>query len=335
MKRLEDFTVSDEVDTRTEARWAVVALIVVAVMIGGLALAYLRPAGRAEYRAELSESGGVAVGTEVRVAGIPVGTVTAVDLGDERVHLAMSVDDAVFVGDQSTLEVRMLTVVGGAYVALLPAGSAPLGTAPIPAERTTVPYALPEVLDAAAGSAGEIDSRRMRDLTVSITDSLTQAPGSVRNIVGDVDRLTALLNSQQDQISRTAALGAEYTTALAIQRQALVEMIGRIRAVLPVMVGYKDRGMATYAALGEMVLYVGDILGEPYQQRLAGPARELAGSVSAGREVAQGMDEAIARLRSLVDTLAAVAQPTGVTLDFAGRLIDATSVCIPIAGRTC
>lgn len=334
-KRLEGFTVSDEVDDRTEVLWAVMALIVVAALIGGLALAYLRPVGRSEYRAELAESGGVVAGTEVRVAGIPVGSVTAVDLGADRVHVAMTVDSTIFVGDQTTLAVRMLTVVGGAYVALLPAGSAPLGTAPIPIERTAVPYSLPDVLDAAAGAAGEIDGGRMRDLTVSLTDSLKQAPGSVRNIVGDVDRLTALLNAQQNQISRTAELGAEYTTALAIQQQALVEMIGRIRAVLPVMVGYKDRGMATYAALGEMVLYVGDILGDPYQQRLAGPARELAGSVSAGREVAQRMDEAITRLRGLVDALAAVAQPTGFSLDFGDRLIDATSVCIPIAGRTC
>lgn len=333
--RLQGFAVTDEVDKRTELLWAVVSVIVVVALVAGLAVAYLRPAGRIEYRAELAESGGVVAGTEVRVAGVPAGSVTRVELGEDAVAVSMSVDSAIFIGDQTSLEVRMLTVVGGAYVALLPAGSAPLGKATIPVERTGVPYALPEMIDAAADTAADVDGPRMRRLTVALTDSLTSSPGAVRTIIADVEQLTALLDVQQGQIERTAALGAEYTSALAVQQETLVEMINRIRAVLPVMVGYKDRGMLTYAALGEMVLYVGDILGEPYQRRLQQPAHELAATVTASRETADRMGEAIDRLRELVDGLAAFAEPSGVALDFGRQVIDADALCIPIAGRRC
>ena len=46
-----------------------------------------------------------------------------------------------FVGDQSQVQVRMLTVVGGYYVTIIPLGKSSLGTHPIPKERVTMPTA--------------------------------------------------------------------------------------------------------------------------------------------------------------------------------------------------
>lgn len=335
VKRFQDFTVRDEVDRRTEGIWAVVALIVVAVLVVVIAVVYLRPPGRVEYRASLDESGGVVAGTEVRVAGIPVGKVTEVRLHDDRVDVAMSITGDVFGGDQTSLEVRMLTVVGGAYVALLPAGGKPLGDGVIPAGRTSVPYSTSEVLDAAAQTVEDIDAMTMRRAAITVTESLDSAPGSVRQIAGDVEKLTGLLDEQHRQVEAVASLGAEYTTELAAQQDLLREMIGRIRAVLPVMVGYKDRAIVTYDALGEMVLYVGDILGEPYEKRFKQPLHQIVDSASATKVTVEQMGEAIDSLKAMVDGLSAVAGPRGVTLDFGDLVIDDSTVCIPIAGRSC
>ena len=335
LKRLQDFAVSDEVGRRTQAMWAIVALGVVIVLVIVVGVLYLRPAGRAEYRAHMFESGGITSGTEVRVAGIPVGNVTEVTLADERVDVRLSVDSSVFVGDQSSLQVRMLTVVGGAYVALLPAGSKPLGLTAIPGERTSVPYSMSEVLDNAAKTATQIDATKMREAAVAATDALDSAPGAVQQIVPDVEKLTALLDDQQEQVKSLAALGSEYTSELAGEQQVLEQMIRRIRAVLPVMVGYKDRGIVTYDALAELVLYVGDILGEPYQKRFSGPLHRLVESASATKETADRMDGAITMLKSMVDKLSAAAHPNGVSADFGDQVLDSSVVCIPIAGRTC
>ena len=57
-----------------------------------------------------------------------------------------SVDRDAFVGDQSQIQVRMLTVVGGYYVTIVPLGNAPLGTRAIPKERVTMPYSLMQAL---------------------------------------------------------------------------------------------------------------------------------------------------------------------------------------------
>ncbi|WP_132992708.1 MlaD family protein [Gordonia zhaorongruii] len=334
LKRFQDFAVSDEVGSRTQAMWAIVTLVVVVVVVVVIGFFYLRPVGRTEYRVQMSESGGITSSTEVRVAGIPVGDVTEVKLADQHVDVRLSVESSVFLGDQTSAQVRMLTVVGGAYVALLPAGDEPLGDTVIPKERTTVPYSMSEVLDDASRTVQQIDAKKMRKAAVAATDTLDSAPGALRRIVPDVEKLMALLDDQQRQVESLASLGGEYTTELAGEQEALEQMIGRIRAVLPVMVGYKDRGIVTYDALSELVLYVGDVLGEPYQKRFKQPLHRLVESASATKATADRMNEVITMLKGMVDKLSAAAHPKGVALDFGDRVLDG-AVCIPIAGRKC
>jgi len=335
LRRFEDFAVRDEVETRTATWWALVALALTAVLVVVLGFLYLRPPGRSELRALMNESGGIISGTEVRIAGIPVGNVTKVRLVDDKVEATLEVKTDVPIGDQTSMDVRMLTIVGGAFVALHPAGSGRLGTDPIPPDRITVPYSLSEVMDSAAKTATEIDATAMRRVAVTTGDMLKSKPGAVRSILSDVEKLTATLDQQQRQVSRVAALGAEYTTQLAAQQKTLEEMIRRIRAVLPVMIGYKDRGILTYDALGEMVLYVGDILGEPYEKRFKKPLHELVNSASGVQETVKRMGLAIDQLKSMVNRMSAAAHPNGINLDFGAQVIDDSVICIPIAGRTC
>lgn len=335
LKQLREFAARDEVPRRAETLWAVGVVVVVAILVAVVSVFYINPPGRVEYRAVMSESGGIRAGTEVRVAGIPAGSVSEVTLAGDQVDVTLSVESSVFVGDQTSLEVRMLTVVGGAYVALLPSGRDPLGNKTIPSDRTSVPYSTAEVLDAAAGVSEDIDAQTLREVSVSVTDTLDSAPGAVRGIMSDVEQLTALVDEQQDQIRDVADVGDEYTTELVAQRETLEETIRRIRAVLPVMIGYKDRGMVTYAALGQLVLYVGDVLGEPYQTRIKPPLTELIAAAGDTKAVAQRMDETIASLRGIADKLAGVLGPTGADLDLGEQVIDDTAICIPIAGRQC
>lgn len=341
VKTFQNFVVRDEVDGKAETFWAIAALAVVAALVAVIAILYIHPTGQVEYRAQMTESGGIAAGTEVRVAGVPIGKVREVTLGagkDEgKVNVTMAVDDTVFVGDQTSLQVRMLTVVGGAYVALLPAGERRLGTSVIPPERTAVPYSTAEVIDDAAKLVPEIDTPKLRKVAVTMTDALDSAPGAVRGILSDVEKLTGLVNQQQNQIRSLADIGEEYTTKLADQKKVLVEMIRRIRAVLPVMVGYKDRGILTYNSLGDLVLYVGDVLGKPYMTEIKPQLDMLTDTASAEKtqKTIARMDTAITALKQIVDKLSAIVYPGGVKLDFSEQVIDDRIVCIPIAGRTC
>lgn len=332
VRRLGDFATRDDVSRRAQLGWAVGVVVVVVALTVVLTVLYLRPPGRSEYRATMSETGGITTSTDVRVGGIPVGKVLDIHLGDNQVDVRFSVDSSIFLGDQTSLQVRMLTVVGGSYVAVIPAGDKPLGSTPIPVTRTAVPYSTAEVLDAAAGIASGVDSEQLRKTTTAATDALNGSPGALRGIIDSVQDLTDLVNRQQGQIKALARLGNEYSRAVVDRKDMLVQMIRRIDAVVPTLLGYKDRGIATYNALDTIVRSVGGLLGTPYTTRVRPLLEQLTGAAAQSKSVADRMDVAIRDLRTISDKLATIVSPTGVTTGVTGQ---APSYCIPIAGRTC
>ncbi|WP_417248999.1 outer membrane lipid asymmetry maintenance protein MlaD [Celeribacter sp.] len=110
----------------------------VAVGAGVLALAlgFLVFAGqatgfgqRAENAYELTASfrtaEGIGVGTDVRLAGVKIGTVTAMDLNPEtfRAEAALSLDGSYVLPDDTAALISSEGLLGGNYVELVPGGS--------------------------------------------------------------------------------------------------------------------------------------------------------------------------------------------------------------------
>lgn len=68
---------------------------------------------------------GVSLGTDVRLAGVKVGTVTGIDLDPQtfRARTTFTVDDAVAVPDDSSVIISSEGLLGGNFVEILPGGS--------------------------------------------------------------------------------------------------------------------------------------------------------------------------------------------------------------------
>jgi phospholipid/cholesterol/gamma-HCH transport system substrate-binding protein len=71
---------------------------------------------------------GIDVGSDVRVSGVKVGVVRAVELDPEtyRARLTLSIRDGVQILDESAARVATDALLGGAHVAIEPAGMEPL-----------------------------------------------------------------------------------------------------------------------------------------------------------------------------------------------------------------
>ena len=109
------------------------------VIVGGLVLAAAAgfllyagqmtgvSAGQAEYdlRASFRSADGVDVGTDVRLAGVKVGRVTAVDLDPAtyRAETRFTVREGIEVPDDSAVAISSEGLLGGNYVEILPGGS--------------------------------------------------------------------------------------------------------------------------------------------------------------------------------------------------------------------
>ncbi|SIO11470.1 phospholipid/cholesterol/gamma-HCH transport system substrate-binding protein [Rhodovulum sp. ES.010] len=82
-------------------------------------------AGQYELTASFRSAEGVSVGTDVRLAGVKVGTVTDLTLNPEtfRADARFTVDDGVALPDDSAALVASEGLLGGTFVELVPGGS--------------------------------------------------------------------------------------------------------------------------------------------------------------------------------------------------------------------
>jgi len=106
---------------------AVLAAAVAFVIYAGQATG-LGQSGGAGYplNASFRSVEGVSVGTDVRLAGVKVGTVTAMELNLEtyRADTRITIDPGVAIPDDSAVVISSEGLLGGNFVEILPGGSA-------------------------------------------------------------------------------------------------------------------------------------------------------------------------------------------------------------------
>ena len=125
----------------SDAAVGLVAIGVVAVLAAVAAYFYLSPPNERTVTFTTRDAVSLRGGEDVRVAGISVGKVKDVVLAsdDNNVTVSMSVKSDVHLGDDARVQVRLLTAVGGFFVALEPGGADVVRNAvTIPIERLSV-----------------------------------------------------------------------------------------------------------------------------------------------------------------------------------------------------
>jgi phospholipid/cholesterol/gamma-HCH transport system substrate-binding protein len=104
-------------------------LVLVAVVLGiviGFASSGVSTVAGYTIKAEFDDVSGVSVGTEVRLAGVKVGTVTDKVLADNArmAILTLSIDKAAVLPADSKVRILPEGLLGGSYIAIEPGGSA-------------------------------------------------------------------------------------------------------------------------------------------------------------------------------------------------------------------
>lgn len=112
-----------KVEVLTGAAVLAVALGFVVFASQGIGLS--RAAASYDLRASFRSVEGITVGTDVRLAGVKVGTVTALALNPETfmADATVAVKDGIVVPDDSTIMVSSEGLLGGAFVEIQPGGS--------------------------------------------------------------------------------------------------------------------------------------------------------------------------------------------------------------------
>ncbi|MCM6772543.1 MlaD family protein [Nocardia sp. CDC159] len=236
-----------------ELRWGIAALVIAIVALIGLASVRWVAVGEDTYAAEFRNSGGLRAGDEVRIAGVRVGRVRAVELDDDHVRVDFAVTSGTPVGDRSSAGVRLLTPTGGHYLALAPSGGKPLGRQPIPRERTTTPYELTDVVQQATAPLRQTDGQTLRATMAELDRALADRPDAVRGILGDLHRLIGVVAAQADRLDRAVTVSDEYVAATAADRAVLADFVRRLGAISAELAAGKSEVIRAFQLLRRLI----------------------------------------------------------------------------------
>ncbi|MEV6768748.1 MlaD family protein [Nocardia sp. NPDC051030] len=326
---------SEAAAARRELRYGAAGALAVVVMLAIAGVMYVLPLGKQTYTAEVTEAGSIKTGDSVRVAGIPVGEIRSVRLESDRVRVRFTVDDSVFVGDQTTLEVRMLTVAGGHYVAVLPAGANPLGEHVIPPDRVKLPYSLIRAFQDAAAPVEQVNGDTLRQNFQALDAAITDGPDAIRRVGDAVTTLNALLIQQRADISRTVQVADEYS-------QLLGRLTPRMIGLFQALKGIVDAGWDKRDQLEFVLKAVAGILDRlegvhgVYDNRLREYADQLAAAVPDLQQLMARLDQSLTNLRDFGTKVQQFISPqAGAGTDQSAVTIQVPDLCVPLPGQGC
>ncbi|MGA4791321.1 MlaD family protein [Nocardia sp. AB354] len=320
---------------RRELRFGIAGLVAVVAILAAVGIVYVLPLGKSTYRAELAEAGSVKAGDSVRVAGVPVGEVTALDLLDDRVRMTFTVDSHVFIGDRTTLDIRMLTVAGGHYVAVAPAGATALGSKPIPVDHVSLPYSLEQTFRDAAAPIAHIDAGTLRENLTALQQATTTTPEGIRRMGAALDSIVTILQQQNSDISRTLGVASEFGAALDSVKAQIGQLIGSIGSIETIAAGKRAEIREALSLTADLTSRLAAL--EPGWKNTLQPMSDaLVTALPQLQELGKRLDGVLASLHGMGQRLQSLIGPAGVvTVDRSAAPMSLPAVCIPLPGQGC
>jgi phospholipid/cholesterol/gamma-HCH transport system substrate-binding protein len=317
---------------RSQRFWGTAALVGFTIVGLIAAMLYINPPNRRMVTFYTDDAASVRPGDTVRIAGIVVGAVKDLSLEPNQIRVRASVDHNAFIGDQSQVQVRMLTVVGGYYVTIVPLGNTPLGTRPIPKERVTMPYSLIQALTDTRKITEHIAPKPIKENVDQLQQGLRGTNvQSVAAVLNAGNSITDTLDRQRGELSKILALSDEYIDRLSNYRGVLQNYIRRVAILEESLILYGK-------AFGDAILGIGTI---------AAALKPVTDFYFTHR------DDFLERVQGILGELRTISERNGMVVRVLGRIHDrmerqldrqnnfirpellATDICVPIHGSPC
>jgi phospholipid/cholesterol/gamma-HCH transport system substrate-binding protein len=182
--------------------------------------------GGTSYSAAFTEAGGLKANDEVRIAGVRVGKVDAVELEGSHVRVDFKVDKGAHFGTTTGAAIKVKTLLGAMYLGLEPAGPGQLEKdAEIPVDRTASPY---DVVQAFSGLADTAEGLDKKELTKSLETlgALTQnTPEEFRSALSGLSALSTTIAARDQPLGTLLRNTKRVATVLGDRRGDLVTLM--------------------------------------------------------------------------------------------------------------
>ncbi|KMV17516.1 MCE family protein [Mycobacterium heckeshornense] len=211
---------------------AIGVVVSVAVLLLALNVSKLPFVNRGkEYSAYFAEAGGLSPGNPVQVSGLKVGTVTSVALDGPQVLVKFKVAGGVRLGERTEAAIHLRTLLGAKLLEVTPRGERPL-TGPIPLDRTTPAYQVPDALGDLTRTINGIDTDELSKALAVLSNEFSNTPPALKVAVQGVARLSETLDERDRQLRNLLSNANKATKVLAQRSDEVVKLVTNTNALL-------------------------------------------------------------------------------------------------------
>lgn len=213
-------------------------------------------------RAEFADAAGLNVENQVRVAGIKVGTVEAVELDGDHVDVTMEIDNGVEIPDDATAAIKLATLLGTKFVDVDGTGGGPYLQAgdTIPLERTSIPYEIYQAANQGTGVLEEINGRLLNEMLSELATVTRAARGEIGEALAGLNELGQGLNAKDDELEELLAGANDLTDLLSDEGDELVRLIDASNDVLASLAQQREEVQSLLEATKQMAAEVTSLL---------------------------------------------------------------------------
>lgn len=185
-----------------------------------------------EYVAQFTNASGLQSDSQVYVSGVPSGRVTKLAIEGDHVAAHFRLDRDQQLGDRTSAEVKIQTVLGRRYIEVTPQGETPMRSGDeIPTSRTTVPFDVGALARTSQDKTGQLDVTGMQRAITTLQQNLPSDPKLIGDTLQGVTGVSKMVAKRNDQFQELLR-GAKSTTDVLIdQRSQIKELLGNAKVV--------------------------------------------------------------------------------------------------------
>jgi len=251
-------------------RAAIPAVIFALVIVAGVVM-FTGDNGQKTLTAYFPRAVSVYEGSDVRVLGVPIGTIDTVEPEGTRVKVTMTYDDDVKIPSQAQAVIISPSIVGDRYVQLTPAytsGEVMKDNTTLDEASTAVPLELDEIysgidkLTVALGPTGANKDGALTDLLESTAKNFGGEGATFNQTIQDFGRLSETLDDNKEELFGSAAELEEFISTLA-ENDGTVRAFNRsLSDVSTLLAGEREELAASLGNLGVALEQVGGFVEE-------------------------------------------------------------------------
>jgi phospholipid/cholesterol/gamma-HCH transport system substrate-binding protein len=216
--------------------------------------------GEKEYAAYFAEAGGLETNSVVEVSGARIGRVSSLSLDGARVLAKFRIPGDVRLGDRTEAAVKVKNFLGSKIIELTPRGEGRL-TGPIPLERTTPAYQLPDVLGDLSTTIAKLNTDQLSNALSVVAGEFSGTPPELKAAVEGVARFSQTLDERDKELRSLLSNANKVTDVLAKRSDEIVNLVGDTNSLLATLKAeshWLDRVLVDLATIARAIGAIAD-----------------------------------------------------------------------------